>query len=121
MITFQVAIIYYTLLNYVTYHFVDAANCSVRITSEQYRSDDVQLSVKLFQHKHMTFNPSILPRVPMNFNGSTMSSFQVTLLYNVKYNLSVECKFLCRDNMITHMELHYGELFAIPDIDNKPN
>ena len=86
----------------------DTSNSSVKITSEQYRVDNVQVSAKYI----MTCNVSILPQMPVYFNGST--SFQVTLLYNVKYNLSVECKVLCRDNMTTHVELHYGELFMSP-------
>ena len=63
----------------------------------------------------MTCNASILPHVPMNFTGST--SFQVTLQYNVIYNLSVEGKALCGENRITHMELQYGELFIHESID----
>ena len=85
----------------------------MKITLEHYGADDVQVSVKLAQRKYMTCNASILPHVPMNFAGST--SFQVALLYNVMYNLSVEGKALCRENRITHLELHYGELFIHDD------
>ena len=101
----------YTTQFYVMYHFAETANCSVRITSEQYGTDGVQVSVKLAQHKYMTCNASILPQVPIYFNGGT--TFQVTFLYNVKYNLSVEGKALCRKNMITSMELHYGEFINL--------
>ena len=87
----------------------------MKITSEHYGANDVQVSVKLAQRKYMTCNASILPHVSMNFNGNT--SFQVTLLYNMKYNLSVEGKALCRETRITHMELHYGELFIHESTD----
>ena len=95
--------------------FADNVNCSVKITSEQYGANDVQVSVKLARRKYMTCNVSIYPHVPMNFTGST--SFHVTLLYNTKYNLSVEGKALCRENRTTHMELHYGEHFIREPID----
>ena len=87
----------------------------MKITREHYGADDVQVSVKLAQRKYMTCNASILPHVPMNFNGST--SFHVTLQYNMKYNLNVEGKALYRENRITHMELHYGELFIHESTD----
>lgn len=97
-----------TIITY-SYRFVEDANSSASISTERYWAHDISVTISLkLPQRYTSYNVSILPWVPIN---STVDGInRVTLLYNVKYNISVEVKVHCRDNMITSFYLHYGEM-----------
>ena len=92
-------------------NFADDANSSVNMHSEHYGTRDVTVTVSVkIPQRYASYNVSITHHNRTStFDGIT-NVIQVTLLYNVEYNLSVEVKVLCRANTITSFYLHYGEM-----------
>ena len=96
----------------------------MNIASQQYGAHDITVTISLtLARRYTSYNISVIPPVSPVPITSTLDGvtqiIQLTLLYNVKYNLSVEVSVLCRGNMITPFNLYYGEMHICFDIHNK--
>ena len=96
----------------------------MNIASQQYGAHDITVTISLtLAQRYASHNISVIPPVSPVPITSTLDgvthNIQLTLLYNVKYNLSVEVSVLCREKMITRFNLYYGEMHTCFDIHNK--
>ena len=78
-------------------------------TSEEYRADNVTVTVEWTDEQGVLYNItiiSIVPEVSIEFIGRTR--VQLILLYNTEYNMSVEAALLCQNKVPSHVQLFYG-------------
>ena len=84
----------------------------MNITSEQFEDDHIKVTVNLFQQRYVSYH--IVITTPLMsailINGST--SFQLTLSYNLKYNLSVMVSAPCKDNTTIYTQFYYGKMLS---------
>ena len=78
--------------------------------SEEYKAESVIVTVRWTQPQQLLviYSAQVVPSVPIMYNGST--SCQLTIQYNVQYNLSVVAATPCRPNATTFSILNYGEI-----------
>ena len=100
------------------YFFATVGNDSVGITSKEYYQgiDFVTVSLRFAQQKYVSYGVSVMPQVPVTFNGNLHDIVQLTLSYNTNYTLQVETAVLCRKNVTTSIILHFGEKLDTHDI-----
>ena len=78
--------------------------------SEQYAAENVTVTVEWSQQVGATYSVRVLPLVPIMFNEYT--SYQLTVSYNMKHNLSVVANAPCRIGTSAFITLNYGELIT---------
>ena len=81
------------------------------ITSEEYKADNITVTVEWTQQVAAMYTVSVIPLAPINFTGST--SRQLTISYNTVYNFSVEATAPCRTNATAFIGLNYGEVYSM--------
>ena len=80
-------------------------------TSEEYRDDNVTVAVEWTEEEGMLYNITIINIVPqISIESIGRTSVQLTLLYNIEYNISVEAALPCQNQVPSHVQLFYGEL-----------
>ena len=82
------------------------------ISKVNYGADSVTVTVEWIQAElpHIMYYTAVSPSVPVVLIGNT--SRQLTILYNIKYNFSVEATTPCRPNATAFITLNYGEVPA---------
>ena len=81
----------------------------LRILDERYEADNVTVTVEWTEEEGVLNNitvVSIVPQVPIEFIGHT--SVQLTLSYNIEYNISVKAALPCQNEVPSHVQLFYG-------------
>jgi hypothetical protein len=79
---------------------------AVLSVSEEYRANNVTVTVLWAPVDNITFSTEVSPLAPIIPTGST--SHQLTISYNTEYNLSVTAATPC-GNFIASTTLSYGE------------
>ena len=79
--------------------------------SQEYKDDNVTVTVEWIQHVYTVNEVTVVPLVPLMSTGST--SRQLTIQYNTEYNLSLEATAPCRPNAITFIILNYGKVLLL--------
>jgi hypothetical protein len=74
--------------------------------SEEYRADNITVTVLWAPIDNTTFSTKVTPLAPIMLTGST--SRQLIISYNTEYNLSVIAATPC-GNFIASITLSYGE------------
>ena len=89
----------------------DQYSPTLGITSEEYKTDNITVSVEWTLQEGAMYTVRVLPQVPIMVTGST--SRQLTISYNTEYNFSVEATVTtpCRVSATTFIRLHYGEVY----------
>ena len=83
----------------------------MNITSEQFEDDHIKVTVNLLQQRYVSYSAMTTPLMSEVFmNGTT--SFQLTLSYNLNYNLTVEISALCKDSTTIYTQFHYGKMLS---------
>ena len=77
------------------------------VTSEEYRANNVTVSVEWDQQVGAIYYVRVMPLVPFEIPGN-----QLILQYNTQYNLSVVASTLCTNSTAT-IGLNYGETLII--------
>ena len=85
------------------------------ITSEEFRADNIMVTVEWTQEEGVTYQIIIIPEIPITFTGE--SSIQLILPYNTNYNLSVEATLPCQHQAHSHVQLFYGEFNDYESLD----
>jgi hypothetical protein len=81
------------------------------ISEEQYEADNVTVTVKWAQQVGVTYAIEVSPWAPLISNGST--SHQLTIPYNIDFNISVEAIARCRDNITVSISLKYDKICVL--------
>ena len=89
------------------YTIIDQYTLTLGNTSKQFGADNVTVTVEWAEQTHTTYSVRVMPVVPIIVTGST--NCQLTISYNIKYNLSVEAIAPCGANATAFIRLHYGE------------
>lgn len=77
--------------------------------SEEYRADRVTVTVDWTQEA-VLYNITIIniiPEVPVYYIGRTQVN--LTLMYNTKYNMSLQAASVCENRVAGHLQLFYGK------------
>ena len=76
------------------------------ITSEEFGSDNVTITVEWTLEEGATYQIIVVPQISINFTGG--SSIQLILPYNINYNLSLETALPCHQTH-SYVRLFYGK------------
>ena len=76
------------------------------VTSEEYAAENVTVTVEWPRQLGAMYNVVVVPGVPISTLG------QLTLLYNIKYNLSVVAVTPCGSTP-AFIGLHYGKILLL--------
>jgi hypothetical protein len=79
---------------------------TLRIISKDYSADNVTVTVEWSQQAYVTYNVTVVPMISIVFTGNT--SCQLTIPYNMEYNLIVEATAPCRPNTTSSILLKHG-------------
>ena len=90
---------------------VDQYAPTLHITSEEYETDNVTVSVKWAQQVGVTYCARVTPSAPLISTGST--NRQLVLEYNMEYNFTVVAIAPCRPNVTTIWLISYGEVLCM--------
>jgi hypothetical protein len=92
----------------------------LNITSEDFAEKNVTVTVKWNQQAGIVYRIHVRqqnamndrePPIPSVFTGGTFASFQLTILYNSEYIVSVDAEVIiatCTFNVTTIIRLYYG-------------
>ena len=94
-----------TLNSCLLVNVVDQYTPILHITSDEYRTDNVTVTVDWAQQVGAVYTVRLSPLAPIALNGSTIH--QLTLSYNTAYNLSVVVVTPC-GNTTASIKLNYG-------------
>ena len=93
-------------------NIIDIESPTLSISEEYYAADNVTVTVNWTkaQPADVLYSARVLPIVPLMDTGST--SYQLTILYNTEYNLTVVATSPCRPNFnaTDFIVLNYGEV-----------
>ena len=91
----------------------DQYSPTLGITSEEYKTDNITVSVEWTLQEGAMYTVRVLPhdQVPIMVTGST--SRQLMISYNTVYNFSVEATVTtpCRVSATAFIRLHYGKIY----------
>jgi hypothetical protein len=86
---------------------IDNYSLILRIISKEYSADNVTVTVEWTQQAlYASYDVTVVPMVPIVLTGST--SCQLTIPYNMEYNLIVEATAPCRPNTNASILLKHG-------------
>ena len=77
--------------------------------SPEYKDDSVTVTVNWIQDVYTVYYVSVSPMVPLITVPRSILSRQLTIPYNMEYNLSIEATAPCRRNATAFIRLKYGE------------
>ena len=85
---------------------------TLSISEVNYGAESVTVIVEWIQAEllHVVYHTAVSPSVPVVLTGST--SRRLKILYNIKYNFSIEATTPCRPNATAFITLNYGEVPA---------
>ena len=79
----------------------------MNVTSEEFGTENVTVTVEWAQQVGEVYNATVLSPASLMFTGN--ASLQLELQYNTEYNLSVEAGAQCGANATAFILLNYGE------------
>ena len=82
----------------------------LQVISEERLLDNVTVTVEWTQQIGALYNVRVMPLVPIVFIGNVSS--QLTLSYNIEYNLSVVAVTPC-GNATSFIRLNYGKVYLV--------
>ena len=86
---------------------IDNYTLTLRNISE-YSADNITVTVEWTQQVYTTYDVTVVPLVPIVFTGNT--SCQLTVPYNMEYNLTVKATVPCRSNATAFIRLNYSKI-----------
>ena len=89
------------------YTLIDDYTPTLRIVSKDVLAENITVTVEWTQQVYATYHVTVVPLVPIVLTGST--SCQLTIPYNMEYNLTVEATAPCRSNTTALIRIDYGE------------
>ena len=107
-----------TVINFdkfIIYNFIIDVEYSptLRIIEKYYEADNITVTLEWSQHESVTYSHKIVPLPVAPLMSTESGSYQLTLLYDTKYNVSVVATTPCRPNATDFIILHYGEILVV--------
>jgi hypothetical protein len=91
-------------------------------TEQEFKPDKIIMSLLWSQEIHdkfqipVSYSISVLSMLKSTLNMVNSTWINITLLYNTRYNVSVEADFCGQSNATTLMDIYYGKYYHETDL-----
>ena len=91
------------------YPLLDPQLHNISITSELFKNENITITLEWTQVNNslVPYHVSIIPQTVISYNGGTQA--QVTIPYNILYNVSISAVIPCGLNTTTSITLYYSK------------